>query len=179
MAAPARSPIAPIAPIAHDGPRILVSACRLGQPVRYDGGHTAQPDPRLDSWAARGWLVPFCPETAAGAPAPRPPTEILGSGGGAAVLDGTARVIEADGTDQTALHLRGAEMALDHARRTGCRFALLQDRSPSCGVTLIYDGSHQSRRHAGQGVTAALLARHGIAVFTDLDALAAALDASP
>lgn len=157
------------------GPRILVSACRLGQPVRYDGGHTALSDPRLDAWAAAGRLVPFCPEVAAGAPAPRPPTEILGPGGGEGVLDGTAHIREADGTDRTALHRRGAEMALTLARREGCAFALLQDRSPTCGVTTIYDGTHSGRRQPGQGVAAALLTRHGIRVFSDLDALAEAV----
>lgn len=156
-------------------PRILVSACRLGQPVRYDGGHTRLSDPRLDAWAAEGRLVPFCPEVAAGAPAPRPPTEILGSGGGAGVLAGTARVVQANGADLTDLHVRGAHLALELARREGCRFALLQDRSPTCGVTIIYDGTHEGRRQPGQGVAAALLAAAGIAVFSDLDALAEAV----
>jgi uncharacterized protein YbbK (DUF523 family) len=31
---------------------------------------------------------------------------------------------------------------------------------------MIYDGDFAGRKHAGNGVTAALLARHGIEVFT-------------
>jgi uncharacterized protein YbbK (DUF523 family) len=113
----------------------------------------------------------------AGLPTPRLLAEIAAGQDGTAVTGGTARVVEADGTDVTDIYLAGARLALDQAIRHGCRHALLTDGSPSCGGDFIYDGSFQGRRIEGAGVTAALLRQHGIAVFApgDLSALAAAL----
>jgi len=48
-----------------------------------------------------------------------------------------------------------------------CKFALLTDGSPSCGSEFVYDGAFASRKHAGEGVTAALLRENGIEVFSE------------
>lgn len=156
-------------------PRILISACRFGQPVRYDGGHTRTASALLDWLDAEGYLLPFCPEVAAGAVTPRPSGEILGLGGGDGVLDGTARVVEADGSDVTSLYADGARLTLEFVRRHRITHALLQDRSPSCGSSMIYNGHFTSTRQPGHGVTTALLRRHGIKVFADPAALIADL----
>ena len=137
--------------------KILVSACLLGSPVRYDGSSKTLAHSLLDLWGREGRLVPICPELAAGFPVPRPPAEIAGEG----------RVLEADGRDVTALYLAGAEAALALAREHGCAFALLTDASPSCGSASIYDGTFQGRRQSGEGVTTALLRRNGIEVFSE------------
>ncbi len=159
--------------------RILVSACLLGQPVRYDGRAKPFAHPLLERWAAEGRLVPLCPEMAAGMPAPRTPAEIAPDVAAEAVLDGAAGVFDRDGGDVTAPFLAGARKALDIARRQGCAFALLADGSPSCGSRLIYDGRFQGRKQPGMGLTAALLRRHGVAVYAEdeIDALAARLSA--
>jgi len=157
--------------------RILISACLLGRPVRYDGSGKLLADPRFDRWLAEGRLVPICPELVGGLAVPRPAAEITG-GSGDDVLAGRARVVTATGEDVTAAFLAGAEAALDLARRNGCVHALLIDRSPSCGSLKIYDGTFSGRRIAGAGVTAALLAAHGIGVFADheIDRLAKAVE---
>jgi len=157
--------------------RILISACLIGRPVRYDGAGKRLADSRLDRWQAEGRLVPVCPELLGGLPVPRPPAEIVG-GSGADVLAGRARVVTATGEDVTAAFLAGAEAALDLARRSNCVYALLIDRSPSCGSLDIYDGSFSGRRISGAGVTAALLAAHGLGVFADreIDRLAEAVE---
>lgn len=144
--------------------KILLSACLAGQPVRFDGADRTMTAPLLSRWRDEGRFVIFCPEVAAGGAVPRPPAEIIGTGGGAGVLDGTARVVEPDGKDVTALFLDGARMALDLARREGCGAAILQARSPSCGQGMIYDGAFAGQLVAGAGVTTALLERHGILV---------------
>ncbi len=161
-------------------PRILVSACLLGRPVRYDGAAKTLDDALLDRWIAQGRVVSVCPEVMAGLPTPRPPAEIAAGRDGAAVMHGTGRVVEADGTDVTPIYLAGAQLALDQAVRHGCRHALLTDGSPSCGSGFVYDGSFTGRRIDGAGVTAALLRQHGIAVFShrDIAALAVALGES-
>ncbi|MGF2491888.1 DUF523 domain-containing protein, partial [Ralstonia pseudosolanacearum] len=63
--------------------RVLVSACLLGQPVRYDGGTVIVEGGILARWQMEGRIVPMCPEMAGGLPVPRLPAEIRGEGGGA------------------------------------------------------------------------------------------------
>ena len=141
--------------------KILVSACLLGRPVRYDGGSKRLDDTLLDAWKAEGRLVPVCPEVMAGLPTPRPPAEIEAGAGGAAVLDGRARIRDDAGGDVTAAFRAGSEAALAAARDAGCRYALLTDGSPSCGATFIYGGAFDGRRVGGQGVVTALLWTRG------------------
>ena len=142
-------------------PVYLVSACLLGMPVAYDGRGRLVSE--LLVLAARGCVVPVCPEVAGGLPVPRPTAEIVG-GSGEDVLDGRARVVTVAGEDVTEAYLRGAECALAAARRYGVRAAILKQRSPSCGSACIYDGTHEGKLVEGQGVTAALLRRHGVEV---------------
>jgi uncharacterized protein YbbK (DUF523 family) len=152
--------------------KVLVSACLLGRPVRYDGRHKLDGHAILARWQDEGRVVPLCPEVAAGFPTPRPPAEIAAGHDGRDVLAGTARVIEATGRDVTEQYLLAGRIALGLARDHGCRHAVLTDGSPSCGSRFIYDGSFTGTRHAGRGTTAALLEAHGIAVFAE-DAIAA------
>ncbi|APY85216.1 DUF523 domain-containing protein [Streptomyces alfalfae] len=140
---------------------ILVSACLRGVPCRYDGRDKASPE--LDAALAGRDVVSFCPEAAGGLPTPRRPAELSG-GDGHAVLDGTARVVEDTGRDVTAAFVDGAHRALAAARHAGCTRALLMPRSPSCGRGSVYDGSFAGELVAGDGVTAALLERHGVTV---------------
>lgn len=151
--------------------RVLVSACLLGQKVRYDGGDKQLGDDLIARWGQEGRLVPFCPEVAGGLPTPRPPAEIAPA---------TGRVIDSDGADVTDAFTAGAFLALDTARRMACRFALLTDGSPSCGSNVIYDGSFAGRKIPGAGITARLLRAHGVQVFgpAALSALAEALAAT-
>ena len=146
--------------------RVLVSACLLGEKVRYNGADAASSSRVLTDWLAEDRVVPFCPEVAGGLGVPRPPAEIRGEGG-RAVLDGAARVVTQNGHDVTAAFLRGAEEALQAAVASGARVAILKEGSPSCGSGYVYDGSFSGRRKAGLGVTAALLERHGIRVFSE------------
>ena len=157
--------------------RILVSACLLGQPVRYNGSAKSAAHPLLEQWRQEGRLVAICPELSAGFGVPRPAAEIAEARDGEAVLAGAASVIEATGGDVTDLYVAGAQSALALALEYDCRFALLTDGSPSCGSEFIYDGSFGGRRHAGIGVTTALLRQHGIEVFaeTEIDVLQARL----
>jgi uncharacterized protein YbbK (DUF523 family) len=108
-------------------------------------------------------LIPVCPEESGGLSTPRPPAEIVG-GDGDAVLDGKAKVMTADGTDVTEAYLRGAHHALEMAQSHGATHVILKARSPSCGCDTIYDGTFSGTLTSGDGVTTALLKRHGITV---------------
>jgi uncharacterized protein YbbK (DUF523 family) len=158
--------------------RILISACLLGAPVRYDGKGKLLAHPLIERWRGEGRLVSFCPELAGGFQTPRAPAEIAGRANGEAVLAGEGRVIDSTGDDVTAMFLDGARQALAKARAEDCRYALLIDGSPSCGSLTIYDGRFSGDKHPGRGVTAALLASSGVTVFApaDIDRLAVLLD---
>lgn len=148
----------------------LVSACLLGIPCAYDGqGRSADAFLPL---VARAQVVPICPEVAGGLPTPRPTAEIIGGDGGD-VLDGRARVVTVAGDDVTDAFLRGAERALTVVQQLGISVAILRQRSPSCGSACIYDGTHSGALRGGQGVTAALLRRHGVEVLSEGDVAAA------
>ncbi|GHG62141.1 DUF523 domain-containing protein [Streptomyces griseocarneus] len=140
---------------------VLVSACLRGVPCRFDGRHKASSE--LEEAVSGREVVSFCPEVAGGLATPRRPAELVG-GDGYDVLDGTARVVEDTGRDVTAEFVDGARRALAAARHGGCTEALLMPRSPSCGRGVVYDGSFAGVLVPGDGVTAALLERNGIAV---------------
>ncbi len=155
--------------------KILVSACLLGEKVRYDGGDCCR-DGRLAQWRSEGRLLPFCPEVAGGLPVPRPAAEIE-QGDAEAVLHGKALIRTQSGTDVTDAFMQGAEKALAECRRHGIQMVILKEGSPSCGTTKVNDGSFTGSKVAGAGLTAQLLSRHGIRVFSDeqLDEAAACL----
>lgn len=85
------------------------------------------------------------------------------------MLDGHARVLTEDGRDVTGVYVRGAAQVLAVARLTGATGAVLKARSPSCGVGTTYDGTFSHTLREGSGVTAALLAREGIRLYTEED----------
>ncbi len=145
--------------------KVLVSACLLGEKVRYDGSDSIQHG-ILDTWASQGRIVPLCPETAGGLPTPRPPAEIEG-GDVESVLRGNASILRQDGGDVTSSFMDGAETALAACWQHRVKVAVLKEGSPSCGVSRINDGSFTRTKVDGQGVTACLLARHGISVFSE------------
>ncbi|RON75715.1 purine-nucleoside phosphorylase [Pseudomonas fluorescens] len=153
--------------------KILVSRCLLGHRVRYDGGASG-PFDLLEQWIEEGRVVPLCPEVAGGLPTPRAAAEIPGGQGGE-VLDGTAAVITTDGEDVSAQFLEGARQALELVQKHGIRVAVLKANSPSCGNLLTYDGTFSGVKVNGEGVTAALLKRHGVRVFSELELAEAAV----
>lgn len=135
-------------------PRLAVSSCLLGAPVRYNGAHSRDrfltgPLSRHVDW------VPVCPETEIGLGAPRPAMRLR--------IDG--HIVTRDGArdhteDMTALAGRRLP-ALD-----GIDGYVLKGRSPSCGLFRLpryasgapgerVDGQPVDRK--GRGVFAALL----------------------
>jgi len=124
-------------------------------------------DPLLARWTEQNRLVAICPEVMAGASIPRAPSEIVGAGGGAAILQGQAYIINKIGQDVTLVYKRGAELALQVAKQYAVKLAILKENSPSCGSQKIYDGSFSGKLIAQQGVTAALLKQNGVKVFNE------------
>ena len=146
-----------------EGP-ILVSACLAGRACRFDG--TGAYEDEVARLVGEGRAVLVCPEVDGGLGTPRPAAEIEG-GDGEDVLAGRARVVTDEGIDVTDAYLKGAQRALEVARKAGATAAILKARSPSCGTGHIYDGTFSGSLQAGDGVTAALLKAEGIHVVTD------------
>jgi len=152
--------------------KILVSRCLLGHRVRYDGGASG-PFDQLQAWLDEGRVVPLCPEVAGGLPTPRAAAEIAG-GQGSEVLEGKVSVITTEGEGVSAQFLSGARQALELVQKHDIHIAVLKANSPSCGNLLTYDGTFTGVKVSGEGVTAALLRRHGVQVFSELELAEAA-----
>jgi uncharacterized protein YbbK (DUF523 family) len=159
--------------VSREAGKIVVSACLLGAPVRYNGTDKKAHHPVLQRWIDEGRVVPACPEVFGGLGTPRPPAEIV-------QVKGLRRVRAVDGRDVTAEFEHGAAETLEQALRHGARIAILKEGSPSCGSSCVYDGTFSGTPVKGEGVTATLLRRHGIRVFSEreIDAAAQFLDAA-
>jgi uncharacterized protein YbbK (DUF523 family) len=76
----------------------------------------------------------------------------------------SARILDRDGNDLTESFIAGAEKALLVAHREGIKAALLNERSPSCGVREVYVGQDKV---PGMGVLTAMLVKEGVRVQSD------------
>ena len=135
--------------------KILVSACLLGEPCRYDG--QSKPCEAVLRLGERHTLIPICPEVMGGLSTPRSPAEIQPDG----------RVVNRLGVDVTKQYRAGAEEALRMAK--DCALAILKEKSPSCGKGRVYDGSFTGTLCDGNGICASLLLANGIDVLGETE----------
>lgn len=131
--------------------KILVSACLLGKNCKYNGGNNLNQG--VLDFIEGHEVIGVCPEQLGGLSTPRLPAEIV---------DGV--VTNKEGVSVDAEFRKGAQAALAAALENKVDLAILQSRSPSCGVKEIYDGSFNGKKIIGQGVFAKLLAKHDIKV---------------
>jgi len=142
--------------LAGRGDVVAVSACLLGEKVRYDGGDKL--DPRVPSRLAGRTVLPVCPEMLAGLGTPRPAIHFA-HGDGDALLGGSGAAVDDQGRDAGPALRRGAERAAELVGLAGARSAILKARSPSCGLLQIHTAAGLS---PGRGCFAALLVRQGV-----------------
>ena len=128
---------------------ILVSACLLGVHCRYDGNGVMQEE--MKKLSKEHNLIPVCPEIFGGLSTPRDPAERIGE-----------RIITKSGHDVTAHYTKGAEEILALCKLYDCQYAILKERSPSCGYGKIYDGTFSGKLVDGNGVTAQMLSGQGV-----------------
>ena len=128
---------------------ILVSACLLGENCKYNGGNNR--NERVLRYVQGHEVIPVCPEVLGGLPCPRKPVEWVGE-----------RVLTRNGDDCTENFRIGVQKALEVIADQQVDLAILQSRSPTCGVKQIYDGTFSGVRIDGQGALAKALAARGI-----------------
>ena len=146
----------------------IVSACLCGINCKYNGGNNLHP--YFLNLLAAGEVIPICPEQIGGLPTPRDACEIVG-GTGMDLISGRAMALTRLGIDVSEDLLKGAQETTHIALELRVDAAILQSRSPSCGVGMIYDGTFAHRLISGDGVTAAMLKQHGIPVWNEQDYL--------
>jgi len=139
----------------------LVSACLVGINCRYDGANSFSET--VAEFLGDKQFMPVCPERLGGLGVPRAPCRFAG-GDGKALLEGSAQILDQDGNDLSEAFLVGANKALAVVRTKCITAALLNERSPSCGVHEVYIGD---ARTPGMGVMTALLVKEGIRVISD------------
>lgn len=148
--------------------KILVSACLLGCDVRYNGSCVIVENKHFEQLVQQHEVIQFCPEVSAGLSTPRAAAEIQG-GDGSHVLQGSAKVVGIDGVNVSDYFCRGAQMALAKCIDEEISLAVLNESSPSCGSSSIYDGNFNGMKKIGMGVTATLLKKNGVKVYSQHD----------
>ena len=136
---------------------ILVSACLVGINCKYSGGNNY--NQKIFDLVKEGKAIPICPEQLGGLNTPRKPVELK-------VINGKRYAIDNEGNDFTENFERGALEVLNLAKNLNISKAILQPRSPSCGVNKIYSGNFDNKLVDGNGILAELLKQNGIDVLT-------------
>lgn len=135
---------------------VLVSACLMGVNCKYSGGNNKIDSVYIEKLMNRCTLIPVCPEQLGGLKTPRNPAEII-----------SGSIYTNDGINVTEEYKKGAEEALKLAKLYNCKYAILKEKSPSCGKGQIYDGTFSHTVIEGDGVAAEVLIENGIEVFSE------------
>lgn len=124
--------------------KIMVSACLLGENCKYNGSNNLSE--KVLEFVKGHEVISVCPEVLGGLPTPRIPAEIV-----------HGVVMAKDGRNVDFEFRKGAEIALERAKKENVDLVILQSRSPSCGVKQVYDGTFSGTRIDGQGTFARML----------------------
>lgn len=139
--------------------KILVSACLLGRNCKYNGGSNACL--AVMEYVKGRPVIEVCPEVQSGMGTPRTPVEIV---------DGVLMDRNGNSVDHQLRAAVAQTMETLRAERIDC--AILQSRSPTCGVNQVYDGSFTGRLISGSGVFAQALREAGYRVIDAEDIVA-------
>lgn len=137
--------------------KVLVSACLLGENCKYNGGNNYSS--AVAEFVRGKEILSICPELMAGMGCPRTPIEIV---------DGV--LMDRDGKNVDAAMREVVEMAMKQLSSEEIQCAVLQSRSPTCGVNQVYDGSFSGKLIPGAGIFAQALKEAGYRVIDAGDA---------
>ncbi len=148
--------------------KLLISSCLLGLKTKYNG--ESNEDIHLIEYLKENNIefYPLCAEQLGGLSTPREACEIESGYTSNDILNGKGRVLSKNGVDCTKHFILGAQKVLQFCKQFGITHAIVQPRSPSCGLSYIYDGSFSGKLIKGNGVMVQLLINNGIEVVSDL-----------
>ena len=138
---------------------VLVSACLLGENCKYNGGNNY--NEVLDEFLKNKNVIPVCPERDGGLPAPRASVELIDN-----------VPYDKDGNCYEEAFQKGIAMALKAATAEEIDYAVLQSRSPTCGVRRVYDGTFSGKLTEGNGRLVQALKEQGIKVYDVMEFVA-------
>lgn len=138
---------------------VLVSACLLGENCKYNGGNNY--NEVLDEFLKNKKVIPVCPERDGGLPAPRASVELIDN-----------VPYDKDGNCYEEAFQKGIAMALKAATAEEIDYAVLQSRSPTCGVRRVYDGTFSGKLTEGNGRLVQALKEQGIKVYDVMEFVA-------
>ena len=136
--------------------KILVSGCLLGENCKYNGGNNY--NPRVVEFLKDKEVISICPEIMAGMGCPRNPIEIV---------DGV--LTDCHGKNVDSLIRKSVMEIMKRIRDEEIQCAVLQSRSPTCGVNQVYDGTFSGKLIPGSGVFAKSLMDAGYLVIDGED----------
>lgn len=131
--------------------KILVSGCLLGENCKYNGGNNY--NPRVVEFLKGKEVISICPEIMAGMGCPRNPIEIV---------DGV--LTDCHGKNVDSLIRKSVMEIMERIRDEEIQCAVLQSRSPTCGVNQVYDGTFSGKLIPGSGIFAKSLMDAGYRV---------------
>lgn len=131
--------------------KVVVSACLMGRNCKYNGGNNY--NARLVELLEGKEIIEVCPEVAAGMSVPRPSVEIV---------EGVVTDIHGNNVD--VVYRQGVANVMEQLQGEDIEFAVLQSRSPTCGVKQIYDGTFFKKLIEGRGILAEALVQAGYRV---------------
>ena len=136
--------------------KILVSGCLLGENCKYNGGNNY--NPRIVEFLKGKEVISICPEIMAGMGCPRNPIEIV---------DGV--LTDCHGKNVDSLIRKSVMEIMERIRDEEIQCAVLQSRSPTCGVNQVYDGTFSGKLIPGSGIFAKSLMDAGYLVIDGED----------
>ena len=133
------------------GKKLLVSACLLGRNCKYNGGNNYCA--AVAEFVMGREIIEVCPEVQSGMSIPRTPIELV-----------NGVLMDRDGNDVDARLRAAVAQTMESIKDQEIDCAVLQSRSPTCGVNQIYDGSFSGKLISGSGVFAKALKDAGYRV---------------
>lgn len=131
--------------------KVVVSACLLGCNCKYNGGNND--NAAVKAFVEGNEVIPVCPEVLAGLGIPRTPIEIV-----------NGIVMDREGNCPDAALRAAVAQIMEQLQGQEITCAVLQSRSPTCGVKQVYDGTFSGTRIPGQGILARALMDAGYKV---------------
>ena len=138
--------------------KILVSACLLGENCKYNGGNNFAP--AVAEYVKDKDVLTICPEMMAGMGCPRTPIEIV-----------NGVLMDRNGNNVDDAMRKAVMLAMDMIQKENIHCAILQSRSPTCGVNQVYDGTFSGKLIDGSGIFARALKDAGYQVLDAEDFL--------